>query len=135
MSIDIVGMVPCVVTGYLLTVAVETAVLFVGLQRKYSWKQKLAAGFILTGISYPFVCFVFPRLFPPFIPNSLYLWVAEIFAPVSECLAFWLLFNKREWHRSVWRNMATIVAANLTSFLFGELLKHTHVINFVWYPV
>jgi hypothetical protein len=134
MTIDIVGMIPCVAVGYCLTVAIETAVLFVGLQPHYSWREKLVAGFALTGFSYPFVCFVFPRFFSPVLPNSLYLWVAEIFAPLSECLVFWLFFSKRDMHRRVWRDMLTIVVANLTSFAVGELLKHTGVVNFVWYP-
>jgi hypothetical protein len=50
-----------------------------------------------------------------------YLAVAETFAPVAECLLFWLAFGRRQelFRPSMYRDFAAIVAANLASFLLG----------------
>ena len=58
--------------------------------------------------------------------RSLYLWVAEIFAPVSECFLFWLAFRGKDllnFHDWV-RCMIAIIIANLASFGFGEIMNH-----------
>jgi hypothetical protein len=134
MTLRIVGMIPSVVAGYFLTVAIETPVLVMALQKKYSLKQKVLAGFALTGFSYPFVCFVFPHLFPVYEPGSIYLWVAESFAPISECFVFWLLFSKCAPLRDATncKDLLSIVVANLLSFAVGEWLKQSHLIEFIW---
>jgi len=51
--------------------------------------------------------------------------VAETFAPLAECALFWLAYGKAEelGKRSMWQDMATIVVANLASFLGGEVLN------------
>jgi hypothetical protein len=51
--------------------------------------------------------------------------VAETFAPVAECLLFWLAFGSREefGKRTMWRDLATITVANLASFAAGEVLN------------
>lgn len=134
MSIQVVGLIPCVLTGYGISVAVETPVLFAGLQRRYSFQQKLAAGFVLTACTYPFVCFIFPILFAPNSPlSSWYIAVSEVFAPVAECAIFWMWLGRRESFKSrgTWQDLATIVVANLASFMLGELLKHLGFIDFV----
>ena len=50
--------------------------------------------------------------------RAVFLSVAETFAPVAECLLFWLAFGKE----SRWRDFGVIVLANLASFLLGELV-------------
>jgi hypothetical protein len=106
--------------GYLLSVAVETPVLLVGLSKRLSFRQRLFAGLWLTACTYPIVVLVMPLLFSS-QPRYLYLLAAETFAPVAECLLFWLAFRGRtgEWAR----NFAVIVLANLLSFAAGEALN------------
>ena len=50
--------------------------------------------------------------------RALFLLVAEVFAPVAECLLFWLAFGEE----TKWRDFGVIVVANLASFLTGEVL-------------
>jgi hypothetical protein len=113
--------------GYLLSVAVETPVLLAGLSRRLSFGQKLFAGLWLTACTYPVVVLVLPRLFST-LPRSTYLLAAETFAPVAECLLFWLAFRARAGAGGgeLARNFAVIVLANLLSFGAGEALNATH---------
>jgi hypothetical protein len=50
--------------------------------------------------------------------RSVFLLVAETFAPVAECVLFWLAFGKD----ATWRDFAVIVIANLASFGLGEVV-------------
>ncbi|MDQ5838191.1 MAG: hypothetical protein M3379_15545 [Acidobacteriota bacterium] len=110
--------------GYLLSVAVETPVLLAGLSKRLSFRRRLFAGLWLTACTYPIVVLVLPRLFST-LPRSAYLLAAETFAPVAECLLFWLAFRGRagasagDWAR----DFAVIVLANLLSFGAGEVLN------------
>jgi hypothetical protein len=110
--------------GYLLSVAVETPVLLVGLSKRLSFRRRLFAGLWLTACTYPVVVLVLPGLFST-LPRAAYLLAAETFAPVAECLLFWLAFRGRagasagEWAR----DFAVIVLANLLSFGAGEVLN------------
>lgn len=110
--------------GYLFTIAIETPVLLVGLSRRHSIKRRLAAGVWLTACTYPIVVLV---LYPLLVntSRSLYLIVAETFAPVAECVLFWLAYGNKEelGQRLMWQDLATIVIANLASFLGGEILN------------
>jgi hypothetical protein len=103
--------------GYLLTIAVETPILFVGLSAAHSKLRRLFAGLWLTACTYPIVILVLPLLL---VERSwtLYIVVAEVFAPVGECLLFWLAFGAE----TKWRDFVAIVIANLASFLIGELI-------------
>lgn len=109
---------------YLLTITIETAVLLLGLSRRYSLRAKLFAGAWLTACTYPVVWLVLPPLFPPEEDRTLYLLVAETFAPVAECALFWVAFVRGlpPDRRATVRDMAAIVAANLCSFGVGELI-------------
>jgi hypothetical protein len=51
--------------------------------------------------------------------------VAETFAPVAECILFWLAFGNTEGlgNRSMWRDLITIILANLASFGIGEMMN------------
>ena len=110
--------------GYLLTILIETPVLCVGLSRRHPLPRKILAGVWLTACTYPIVTLVLPLLFPP-DARALYLLVAETFAPVAECLLFWLAFGKSETARApaMRRDFIAIIIANLASFGVGEVLN------------
>jgi len=110
--------------GYLVTVLIETPILLVGLSPRHSLNRKLLGGIWLTACTYPIVTLVLPLLFAP-ESRTLYLVVAETFAPVAECVLFWTAFGREELlgKRSMWRDFATIIVANLASFGLGELLN------------
>ncbi len=103
--------------GYLLTIAVETPVLFVGLSAHHPKLRRIAAGFWLTACTYPIVVLVLPLILIDH-SRAFFLAVAETFAPLAECALFWLAFGKQ----TTWRDFATIAVANLASFLVGEVV-------------
>jgi hypothetical protein len=109
---------------YLVTVAVETAVLLVALSPRHSWKVKLFSGAWLTACTYPVVWLVLPPLFDA-EQRWLYLLVAETFAPVAECAIFWFAFvrdREQVAPRATARDLGAITLANLCSFGLGLLL-------------
>lgn len=108
--------------GYLLTILIETPILLVGLSARHSIKRRVLAGVWLTACTYPIVTLVLPLLFTN-SSRTIYLLVAETFAPVAECILFWLAFgNESEvGTRSLWRDFTAITIANLASFLLGEV--------------
>src|SRR4051812_6427597 len=95
--------------GYLLTILIETPILCIGLSKRHPLSRKLLAGIWLTACTYPIVTLVLPLVFASTSRNR-YLVVAETFAPVAECLLFWLAFGTREelGTRSMWRDCITI---------------------------
>jgi hypothetical protein len=103
--------------GYLLTIAIETPILLLGLSRHHSKTRRVVSGIWLTACTYPIVVLVLPLLMVN-QSRAVFLLVAEVFAPVAECLLFWLAFGKE----SRWRDFAVIVVANLASFLVGEVI-------------
>ena len=103
--------------GYLFTIAIETPILLLGLSRHHSIKRRLLAGIWLTACTYPIVVLVMPLLLLSY-SRTLYLVIAETFAPVAECLLFWLAFGKE----TRWRDFGVIIVANLASFLLGTLI-------------
>ncbi|MFL6333171.1 MAG: hypothetical protein ACJ754_07485 [Pyrinomonadaceae bacterium] len=108
--------------GYLFTVAVETPVLVLFLSKQHTRKRRLFAGLWLTACTYPVVVLVLPPLFAD-SARGVYLAVAETFAPAAECALFYLAFGGKGGDGVNWRDMAAIVAANLLSFLAGELMS------------
>ncbi len=110
--------------GYLLSISIETPILLIGLSRRHSLKRRLFAGVWLTSCTYPVVVLVMPMIFAN-PSRTVYLVLAETFAPVAECVLFWLAYGKREdfGNRTMWQDFATIVAANLVSFIAGELMN------------
>ena len=110
--------------GYLVTILIEAPILFFGLSQKLTLRQKLACGVWLTACTYPIVVLVLPAIFFG-QSRALYLLVAEIFAPVAECILFWFAFRGRDiLENSDWtRSFAAIVIANLASFGFGEIMN------------
>ena len=110
--------------GYLLTVLIETPVLLIGLSKRHSIKRRLIAGIWLTACTYPIVVLVMPLVFASF-SRTTYLVVAETFAPVAECILFWLAYRTTEepGQQSMWQDFATIVVANFASFIGSEVLN------------
>jgi hypothetical protein len=103
--------------GYLLTIAIETPVLFFRLSPHHSKRRRIIAGLWLTACTYPIVTLVLPLLLIDY-SRGFYLLIAETFAPVAECLLFWLAFGKE----TTWRDFVVIVIANVASFLAGEVV-------------
>ena len=110
--------------GYPFTILIETPILLLGLSRRHSIKRRLFAGVWLTACTYPIVVLVMPLMFAS-VSRTVYLIAAETFAPVAECILFWLAYGKSEelGKRSMWQDFATIVIANVASFLGGEVLN------------
>ena len=110
--------------GYLLTIAIETPILLIGLSPRHSKRRRVLAGIWLTACTYPVVTLVLPLLLAD-QSRGKFLLVAEVFAPVAECVLFWLAFGNRDefGQKTMWRDFATIVVANLASFLVGEVLN------------
>ena len=115
--------------GYALTILIETPILLLGLSPRHPFKRKLLAGVWLTACTYPIVVLVLPIFFAT-SSRTAYLIVAETFAPVAECLLFWVAFGSRDelGAPSMWRDFIAIIVANLASFGLGELMN-----NFGWF--
>ena len=109
--------------GYLLTIAIETPILFFELSAHHSKLRRIGAGVWLTACTYPIVVLVLPLVFTN-SSRTAYLAVAETFAPVAECALFWSAYGKTEelGKRSMWQDFAAIVIANLASFVAGEVM-------------
>jgi hypothetical protein len=107
--------------GYLLSIAVETPILVLGLSPRHSLRRRLFLGVWLTACTYPVVILVLPFFLHS---EAVYVSVAETFAAVAECLLFWLAFGERQSLRtwSAGRDFAVIILANLASFGLGEIL-------------
>lgn len=111
--------------GYVTTILIETIVLIFLLSPKLSLKQRILCGIWLTACTYPIVVLVLPNLLGS-ISWTLYLIVAETFAPAGECFFFWLAFRgKSDFERKDWiRCFIAIIVANLASFGIGEILNY-----------
>lgn len=104
--------------GYLLTIAIETPILLIGLSRHHPIRRRVLSGIWLTACTYPIVVLVLPLLLVN-QSRAIFLLVAEVFAPAAECLLFWLAFGKK----ARGRDYVVIVVANLASFLIGEFFN------------
>jgi hypothetical protein len=118
--------------GYVLTISIETPVLLIGLSRRHPTKHRLFAGVWLTACTYPVVWLVIPQFIDRGLDRGLYLVVAETFAPVAECVLFWLAFGPREprTRGAIIQDMTAVVLANLLSFGVGEVLNR--VVGWEW---
>jgi hypothetical protein len=110
--------------GYLFSILIETPVLLIGLSKRHPMKRRLFAGIWLTACTYPIVVLVLP-LALAHVSRAKYLVVAETFAPVAECILFWLAYGESDQigKPSMWRDFGVIIIANLASFLGGEVLN------------
>ncbi len=118
--------------GYLFSILIETPVLLIGLSPRHPISRRLIAGVWLTACTYPIVVLVLPLLLSN-VSRFVYLGIAETFAPVAECVLFWLAYGdtKEVGRASMWRDFATIVVANLCSFVGGEILNAYHWLGLV----
>jgi hypothetical protein len=105
---------------YLMTIAIETPILCVGLSSQHSLARRILSGIWLTACSYPIVWLVAPALFDPTEERVRYLLVAESVAHIGECLLFWLAFRPLQFFM---RDMAVVFGANLASFGIGEAIN------------
>ena len=108
--------------GYLLTITIETPILYLGLSTHHPKRRRILSGIWLTACTYPIVVLVLPLLLVN-QSRAVFLLVAEVFAPVAECLLFWMAFGKE----TKWRDFVVIAIANVASFLVGELFN-----TFIW---
>ena len=113
--------------GYLFSILIETPVLLIGLSTRHPIRRRLWAGIWLTACTYPIVVLVLPLALTN-LSRTGYLVVAEVFAPVAECILFWLAYGESEQvgKASMWRDFGAIVLANLASFLGGEVINAYH---------
>jgi hypothetical protein len=109
---------------YLITIAIETPILCVGLSSEHPLRRRLLSGIWLTACTYPLVWFVAPVWFDPIEERIAYLAVAESIAHFGECALFYLAFQPR---LHPWRDMAAVFGANLASFGLGEWA------NYLWF--
>jgi hypothetical protein len=109
---------------YVVTIAIETPILMAGLSRRHPMMNRVFAGVWLSACTYPFVWIVFPLLIDTQNQKALYLAVAETFAPVAECLLFWVAFGNAQprTRANFRRDMAVIILANLASFGVGLVI-------------
>lgn len=115
--------------GYVLTVLIETPVLWFGLAPRHDARRRLLAGLWLTACTYPIVVLVLPAAMHDYSRNA-YLAVAETFAPVAECALFYIAFITRidpRDRRATLRDFVAIIIANLASFLIGEVIGRWYV--------
>ena len=114
--------------GYALTVLLEMPVLLIGLSSPHGLRRRLVAGLWLNACSYPLVILALPTLIDPFQQRTLYTAIAEVFAPVAECVVFALAFHTTALTTPERRrDFAAIMIANLTSFLVGDWFLHTSI--------
>ncbi|MFT7642742.1 MAG: hypothetical protein ACI9G1_004500 [Pirellulaceae bacterium] len=108
--------------GYLVTITIETCVLFFALSPPHRTRDRFIAGAWLTACTYPIVVLVLPNMFEDYSASyGWYLLVAETFAPLAECCLFAAVYQTAEMKRSERvRDYAAIVSANLASFLIGH---------------
>ncbi len=125
--------------GYLVTIAIETPVLLLCLSKRHSTKEKILAGISLTAFTYPFVVLIFPVLLWEPFGRLTYLIIAEIFAPVAECLLFywlWIRLNEEKkvsipfLNRPNMQDFSCIILANLCSFIPFEILQRWGIFLF-----
>jgi len=105
--------------GYAFTVAIELPILLIALSRHHPISRRVFCGFWLTACTYPVIILVMPQWFDLETQRGWYLVVAEIFAPLAECLIFTFAFKdvtKRDW--------GAIIVANLASFGLGEVFHY-----------
>ena len=107
--------------GYVFTIAVEGPVLLIGLAPRHRLRDRLLAALWINACTYPIVVLVWPYVVWVPLGHVAYLAVAETFAPVAECALFWFAFGSAQERccRSMYRDFAAIIAANLASFLLG----------------
>lgn len=120
--------------AWLLTVAVEGAVLWHLLHPMHAPRTRWFAAAWLSACTLPLVHFGFPALRAFGVPDAAWIALAEVFAPLAECALFALVVAPLSlgplcatrcgglavMHR---RDAAAIVIANVASFTVGLLVS------------
>ncbi len=101
--------------AYVLTLLIETIILFLILRNKYPIKVIIVNSLIANTLTHPMVWFIFP-LFG--LGYALQIAASEIFAFVVEAILYLLLFEKVGWLRAV----SISLLCNLVSFLTGVII-------------
>ena len=104
--------------GYIATVAIELPVLMWGLSDRHSKSTKLTSGLLLTGFTYPIVVLVLPVIVSVLWGQTVYLVIAETYAPIVEVLFFRFMTSKKLFAKPD-RDAVVIILANVLSFLVG----------------
>lgn len=104
------------------TILVETAVLWILLSGRHTMVAKIFAGAWLSLCTLPLVWMVLPAVPSLAAAPTAYMVVAELTAPLLECGLFWRAFIRHlpPEPRANVRDCLAIVAANLASFAVGE---------------
>lgn len=102
--------------GYVLTVLLETPVLWTGLRADHAKTTRLLAAAWLTGVTYPIVAVALPALLWPHTSYATYLVVAETFAITTEMALF-----RWRWGGTP-RDLAVVGLANVVSAVAGGML-------------
>jgi hypothetical protein len=112
-------------TAYAITISVETPVLLVGLSTRHKIAVKFLAGIWLTACTFPLLSLVLPVLMDPFGNRFAYVAVGETLVIAGEIGLFWLAFvAATPWiSKSMARDAAAIILANIASFAFGLWLS------------
>jgi hypothetical protein len=120
------GLLAFFLPGLLLTIAIETPILLLGLSSRHTLREKLTAGVLLTACTYPQVVLVMPELLWLPFGYEVYIAIAETFAPLAECVIFYLLWIRPSASPASTannlRDFAAITVANLASWLGGGLI-------------
>ena len=102
--------------GFGLTILVEATVLMAALSARHGIHVRLFSGIGLTSATYPIVILVMPLILMSY-GRVTYLAVAEVFAPLAECMLFLVAFGCHEQAKANRRDCLAIIAANIASFL------------------
>jgi hypothetical protein len=91
-----------------------------GLSKETPIGRRIFLTFWLTACTYPIVILVLPIVLDASNNRMHYLFVAESFAVVTECILFvWVC--KPKFEGLLWRDLMVIAGANMASFLVGEI--------------
>jgi uncharacterized protein (DUF2062 family) len=102
-------------SAYIVTVAVETILLFLLLHKTHPTSKIVRNSFIANSLTLPFVWFVFPALgFSWFVGTS----IAELFAFGAEAIIYRRLFEKIGWEEAI---LASLIC-NAASLAAGLVL-------------
>lgn len=101
--------------AYIITLAVETAMLYMLLYPRYSRGLIVRNSLIVNTITLPFVWFVFPPLLGPLFGYAIQLAASELFALMAEAAMYIRLFPMMEARDAI---LVSFIC-NLCSFVIG----------------
>lgn len=117
-----------IAVGYGLSLLIEGCFLGLCLSRRHARRERITATVWLTSCTYPLVAVFFPLMLGS-LGRATVLLMAESYAALAEALLFTWAYDRSAPLPERLRNAAVIVAANLTSFGYGEILQRAG-----WWP-